>query len=67
PMFNEQPYMLGQEFGLVDCFMAPLLWRLPMYGIDLPRQAKPIAEYATRLFERQSFVTGMSEFEHEIR
>ena len=67
PMFNEQPYMLGQEFGLVDCFMAPLLWRLPMYGINLPRQAKPISEYAIRLFERQSFVTGMSEAEHEIR
>jgi RNA polymerase-associated protein len=67
PMFNEQPYMLGQDFGLVDCLMAPLLWRLPMYGIDLPRQAKPIAEYAIRLFERRSFVTGMSEAEHEIR
>ncbi len=67
PMFNEQPYMLGQEFGLVDCFMAPLLWRLPMYGINLPRQAKPISEYAIRLFERQSFVTGMSEAEHELR
>jgi len=67
PVFNEQAYMLGNEFGLVDCFMAPLLWRLPLYGVDLPRQAKPIFEYATRLFERQAFVSSLSEAEHELR
>ncbi len=59
--------MLGEEFSLVDCLMAPLLWRLPVYGINLPRQAKPILEYGERLFERASFLSSLSEAEHEIR
>jgi len=67
PVFIEQPYMMGAEFGLVDCFMAPILWRLPLYGIDLPYQARPITEYSNRLFERESFVASMSEAENEIR
>ncbi|NIR84706.1 MAG: stringent starvation protein A [Gammaproteobacteria bacterium] len=67
PIFNEQAYMLGEEFSLVDCLMAPLLWRLPVYGINLPRQAKPILEYGERLFERASFLSSLSEAEHEIR
>ena len=67
PIFHERPYMMGIEFSLVDCFMAPILWRLPLYGIDLPHQARPIAEYADRLFERDSFVASLSEAENEIR
>ena len=67
PIFNEQAYMLGEEFSLVDCLMAPLLWRLPVYGITLPRQAKPILDYGERLFERASFLSSLSEAEHEIR
>ena len=67
PIFNEQAYMLGEEFSLVDCLMAPLLWRLPVYGVKLPRQAKPILEYGERLFERASFLSSLSEAEHEIR
>ncbi len=67
PVFNEQAYMLGEEFSLVDCLMAPLLWRLPVYGITLPRQAKPILDYGERLFERASFLSSLSEAEHEIR
>ena len=67
PIFGEQTFMLGDEFSLVDCFMAPLLWRLPHYGMDLPRQAKPLLEYGDRLFERPSFLSSLSEAEHEIR
>ena len=67
PVFNEQPYVMGVEFGLVDCFMAPILWRLPLYGIELPYQARPIADYANRLFERESFMGSLSEAENEIR
>ena len=67
PLFKDQLYVLGEEFSLVDCSLAPLLWRLPMYGIELPRQARPIVDYAERLFERKSFKLSLTETEQELR
>jgi RNA polymerase-associated protein len=66
-IFKEQPYVLGGEFSLVDCCLAPILWRLDLYGVNLPRQAKPILEYAERIFSRKSFELSLSEAEREIR
>ena len=66
PVFRDQPYLLGEEMSLVDCSLAPILWRLPVYGIDLPRQAKPIAEYAERMFGRKSFRASLTEPEKEM-
>ena len=66
-IFKEQPYVLGDEFSLVDCCLAPILWRLGAYGINLPRQAKPILDYAERIFERKSFKLSLTETEREIR
>jgi RNA polymerase-associated protein len=67
PVFSEMPYFLSQEFSLVDCTIAPVLWRLPQYGIELPEKAEAIAEYAKRVFSRNSFQASMSEVEMEIR
>jgi stringent starvation protein A len=68
PVFREQPYVLGDEFSLVDCSLAPILWRLDHYGITLPRQAKPLIEYAEeRLFTRKSFKLSLTEPERELR
>lgn len=67
PIFREQQYILGEEFSLVDCFLAPLLWRLPVFGIELPRQAKPVNDYARRLFERSAFSASLSEVERGLR
>ena len=67
PLFKDQTYILGEEFSLVDCSLAALLWRLPMYGIELPRQARPILDYAERLFERKSFKLSLTETEQELR
>ena len=67
PRFNDHEFIRGEEFSLVDCFMAPLLWRLPMYGIEIPRQAKPLIDYAHRLFERKAFLASLSEAEQEIQ
>lgn len=66
PIFKDQPYMLGEELSLVDCSLAPILWRLPVYGISLPRQAKPIMDYAERIFERKSFQASLTEAEKEM-
>ena len=67
PVFAEMPYFLSQEFSLVDCTIAPILWRLPQYGITLPEKAQPIIDYAERIFARNSFQASLSETEQEIR
>jgi len=67
PVFKEQQFILGEEPSLVDCTLAPLLWRLPLYQIELPRQAKPILDYAERLFARKSFRLALTEAEREMR
>jgi RNA polymerase-associated protein len=66
-VFAAKPYFLSDELTLVDAMVAPVLWRLPRYRIDLPRQAKPVLEYAERMFARESFQTSLSEAEHEMR
>lgn len=66
PVFKEQPYILGDEFSLVDCALAPILWRLDHFKISLPRQAKPLFEYAERIFERKSFQSSLTEAEREM-
>lgn len=67
PLFKDQQYILGEEFGLVDCALAPILWRLDHYGIQLPRQAKPILDYAERVFARKAFKLSLTEAERDMR
>ena len=66
-VFSYKPYFLNDEFFLVDCAIAPLLWRLPAYGIDLPAQAKAIHAYADRIFSRDSFQASLSDLERDMR
>lgn len=67
PIFTQKPYFLSDEFSLVDCSLAPLLWRLPLYGITLPKQATALQAYAERIFARPSFRDSLTEQECEIR
>ncbi len=66
-VFAAMPYFLSEEFSLVDCYIAPLIWRLPHYRIDLPKQAKPVFDYAERIFARASFQESLTEAEREMR
>jgi len=65
-VFAARPYFLSDDFSLVDATIAPVLWRLKHYRIDLPAQAKPVLDYAARLFERESFQTSLTETEREL-
>lgn len=67
PIFEQKPFFMSDEFSLVDCTLATLLWRLPSYGIELPAQAKPLLEYAERVFKRETFQTSLTEEERAIR
>ena len=66
-LFGARPYFLSEEFSLVDCTIAPLLWRLPAYGVDLGPDAEPIEDYMNRVFARRSFQQGLTELEQEMR
>ena len=67
PVFLSTPYFLSNEFTLVDCCIAPLLWRLPLLGVKLNRNAKGIFHYMDRVFSRESFQASLSDTEREIR
>ena len=60
---------MNEEFSLVDCCIAPILWRLPQIGIDIPSDVKnkPINEYMKKVFTRKAFIKSLSEIEREIR
>ena len=67
PAFMQKPYFMSDDYTLVDCCMAPLLWRLSKYGVKLPVSASPVEQYADRLFEREAFQSSISEAEKEMR
>ena len=66
-VFEIKPYFLSDDFSLVDCSIAPILWRLRSYGIDLSVDAKPIQQYMNRVFSRPSFQESLTELEHEMQ
>jgi stringent starvation protein A len=66
-LFSAKQFFLSDEFSLVDCSIAPVLWRLPTYGIDLGSRADPIEAYMRRVFERRSFQQSLTELEQEMR
>lgn len=66
-LFRLKPYFLSDEFSLVDASIAPILWRLPHYEIDLPPQAQPLLKYCSLVFSRPAFRDSLSAAEQEMR
>lgn len=66
-LFAEKPFFLSEEPSLVDCCLLPILWRLPLLDIELPRSAKPLLEYMERQFARQAFQASLSAVERDMR
>ena len=66
-MCNLNKYFLSDEFTIVDCVLAPVLWRLNYFGIDLSKNHKSIAEYSERVFIRDTFKESLSEDEEEMQ
>lgn len=67
PVFAKQKYMLGDEFSMLDVAIAPLLWRLDHYGIQLDKEAAPLMKYAERLFSRPAYSEAMTPSEKAMR
>lgn len=66
PIFASRPYFMTDEFSLIDCAIAPLLWRLHSIGIDISTPDDVITHYAQRLFNRPAFKRSLSDAEKEM-
>jgi len=68
PIFAEKPFFMNEEFTLVDCCVAPILWRLKVVDITLPeRTSRPLLKYMQSMFERESFRLSLTEAELEMQ
>jgi len=67
PIFDQKTYFMSDEFSLMDCTVAPIIWRLGHFGISIPSQAMKMREYAERVFERDAFQSSLSDNEHDMR
>jgi RNA polymerase-associated protein len=67
PIFVKNKYMLGDEFSMLDVAIAPLLWRLDYYEIDLSRNAAPLMKYAERIFSRPAYIEALTPSEKVMR
>ncbi len=66
-VFAAKPWFLSDEFSLVDCTIAPILWRLRHFGIELPKSARAIYRYMDKIFSRPSFIESLSQVEKEMQ
>ena len=66
-LFGIQRFFLSDDFTIVDCVIAPILWRLNLFGIELPGNQKSIDAYMERIFSRVAFKESMTEDEEEMR
>jgi len=67
PLFQRNKYMLGDEFSMLDVAIAPLLWRLDYYGIELSKTAAPLMKYAERIFSRPAYIEALTPPEKVMR
>jgi len=67
PIFLKNKYMLGDEFSMLDVAIAPLLWRLDHYGIELSKNAAPLMKYAERIFSRPAYIEALTPSEKVMR
>ena len=67
PILLKNKYMLGDDFSMLDVAIAPLLWRLDHYGIDVPKSAAPLMKYAERIFSRPAYIEALTPSEKVMR
>jgi len=67
PIFVKNKFMLGEDFSMLDVAIAPLLWRLDHYAIEMPKTAAPLAKYAERIFQRPQFIEALTPSEKVMR
>ena len=67
PVFKASKFYLNNEMSLADCAMAPIIWRLPVLGIPLPKDGKAIEDYGNRIFRNPGFLRSLTDQEKALR
>ena len=67
PVFLKNKFMMGENFSMLDVAIAPLLWRLEYYGIELNKNAAPLLKYAERIFSRPAYIEALTPSEKVMR
>lgn len=67
PLFKVAKFFLNPEISLADCALLPILWRLQSLGVALPKDAKPLEDYANRMFRHPAFVRSLTDAERKLR
>ena len=67
PIFMKNKFMLGEDFSMLDVAIAPLLWRLDHYAIEMPKTAAPLMKYAERIFSRPAYIEALTPSEKVMR
>ena len=66
PIFEQKKFFMSDDFTVMDCAIAPLLWRLQHYGVELPSAAGALITYAANVFNREAFKESLTEAEQEM-
>ncbi len=66
PIFEQKKFFMSDDFTVMDCAIAPLLWRLQHYGVELPSAASALITYAANVFSREAFKESLTEAEEEM-
>jgi RNA polymerase-associated protein len=67
PIFLKNKFIMGDNFSMLDVALAPLLWRLDYYGIELSKNAAPLLKYAERIFSRPAYIEALTPSEKVMR
>lgn len=67
PVLAKNKFLMGDDFTMLDITLAPLLWRLDHYEIEMPRSAAPLLKYAESVFSRNAFIDSMTPSEKVMR
>ncbi|MCY0872937.1 MAG: glutathione S-transferase N-terminal domain-containing protein [Acidithiobacillus caldus] len=66
-LFSQQRFLFGDELSIADAALAPLLWRLPALGVELPKGARATQDYMERIFNMESFKRSLTATEKALR
>ncbi len=66
PLFRVRPWFLSDQFSLLDAAVAPILWRLRHWQVELPGSAQAVDRYSKRVFAHPAFRASLSEAELEM-
>jgi len=65
-VFSAKPFFLSDDYSILDATLVPLLWRFRKYGVQLPKSAESVSEYADRMFARSAFQASLSDVERDM-